>query len=170
MFMCFSRKRQFVHKMFVHNFCAPWPPPPNQQIAGFPLVFLFKGPQTELRTFSQNCEQTLQKLRNKQNYEQMGISEFMFFKGGVFSGYFQGMQFGSRAAFMNVTVTAPDGILWELMNRIADYSCSLYFQQNQWTIGVAELRASWIIFWPPLFADRHCTQSNIQVPQGRCGL
>ena len=49
--------------MFVHNFCAPWPPPPNQQNDGFPLEFLLKGPQTELQTLSQNCEQTLQKLR-----------------------------------------------------------------------------------------------------------
>ena len=39
------------------------PPPPNQQSDGFPLEFLLKGPQTELRTLSQNCEQTLQKLR-----------------------------------------------------------------------------------------------------------
>ena len=39
------------------------PPPPNQQSEGFPLEFLLKGPQTELRTLSQNCEQTVQKLR-----------------------------------------------------------------------------------------------------------
>ena len=57
-------KRQFVHKMFVHNFCALLtPPPPNQQDEGFPLEFLLERPQTELRTLSQNCEQTLQKLR-----------------------------------------------------------------------------------------------------------
>ena len=42
--------------------------------------FYYKGPQTELRTLSQNCEQTLQKLTNppkianKQNYEQTGVS------------------------------------------------------------------------------------------------
>ena len=43
---------------------APFnPPPPNQQDDGFILEFLLKGPQTELRTLSQNCEQTLQKLR-----------------------------------------------------------------------------------------------------------
>ena len=58
-----TRKRPFVHKMFVHNFCAPYPPPPNQQSDRFPLEFLFEGPQTELRTLGQNCEQTLQKLR-----------------------------------------------------------------------------------------------------------
>ena len=39
------------------------PPPPNQQSDGFPLEFLLKGPQTELRTPGQKCEQTLQKLR-----------------------------------------------------------------------------------------------------------
>ena len=39
------------------------PPPPKQQSEGFPLEFLLKEPQTELRTLSQNCEQTLQKLR-----------------------------------------------------------------------------------------------------------
>ena len=39
------------------------PPPPNQQNEGFPLEFLSEGPQTELRTLGQNCEQTLQKLR-----------------------------------------------------------------------------------------------------------
>ena len=39
------------------------PPPPNQQSDGFPLEFLLKGPQTELQTLRQNCEQTLQKLR-----------------------------------------------------------------------------------------------------------
>ena len=58
------RKRQFVHKMFVHNFCANYPPPlPTSKVDGFPLEFLLKGPQTELRTLSQNCAQTLQKLR-----------------------------------------------------------------------------------------------------------
>ena len=70
-----NRKRQFVHKMFVHNFRAAKPPLPNQQSDGFPLEFLLKGPQTELRTLSQNCEQTLQKVANKQNYEQTGVSE-----------------------------------------------------------------------------------------------
>ena len=39
------------------------PPPPNQRDDGFPLEFLLKGPQTELRTLRQNCEQTLQNLR-----------------------------------------------------------------------------------------------------------
>ena len=39
------------------------PPLSNQQSDGSPLEFLLKGPQTELRTLSQNCEQTLAKLR-----------------------------------------------------------------------------------------------------------
>ena len=38
-------------------------PPLNQQNDGFPLEFLSKGPQIELRTLSQNCEKALQKLR-----------------------------------------------------------------------------------------------------------
>ena len=53
------RKRQFVHKMSV----PLNPSPRNQQSEGFPLQFPFKVPRTELRTLSQNCEQTLQKLR-----------------------------------------------------------------------------------------------------------
>ena len=40
--------------------------PPSQQSDGFPLEFLLEGPQTELRTLSQNCEQTLQKLQTNQ--------------------------------------------------------------------------------------------------------
>ena len=60
----FFRKRPFVHKMLVHKIFVPLnPPPPNQQTDGFPLEFLLKGPQTELRTLSQDCEQTLEKLR-----------------------------------------------------------------------------------------------------------
>ena len=43
--------------------CPLTPAPPNQQNNGFPPDFVLKGPQTELRTLSQNCEQTLQKLR-----------------------------------------------------------------------------------------------------------
>ena len=39
------------------------PPPPNQQGDGSTLEFQLEGPQTELRTLSQNSEQTLQKLR-----------------------------------------------------------------------------------------------------------
>ena len=43
------------------------PPPPNQPSDEFPLEFLrlLEGPQTELRTLSRNCEQTLQRLRTK---------------------------------------------------------------------------------------------------------
>ena len=48
---------------FLFTIFATLTPPPNQQNDGFPLEFLLKGPQTELRTLGQNCEQTLQKLR-----------------------------------------------------------------------------------------------------------
>ena len=41
------------------------PPPPNQQSDRIPLDFRLKGSQTEFWTLSQNCEQTLQKLRTK---------------------------------------------------------------------------------------------------------
>ena len=62
--ICHIRKRQFVHKYFYSQFLCPLiPPPPNQQSDRFPLEFLLKGPQTELRTLSQNCEQTFQELR-----------------------------------------------------------------------------------------------------------
>ena len=48
--------------IFVHDFGAAFPPlPPKQQSDGFESVL--KEPQTELRTLSQNCEQTLPKLR-----------------------------------------------------------------------------------------------------------
>ena len=48
---------------FLFTIFAPLnPPPPNRQNDGFSLEFLLKEPQTELRTLSQDCEQTLQKL------------------------------------------------------------------------------------------------------------
>ena len=56
------RKRQCVHNMFFHEFGAPLPPP-NRQVMDFLLKCVLKGPQTELRTLSQNCKQTLPKLR-----------------------------------------------------------------------------------------------------------
>ena len=57
------RKRPVCSQNFCSQFAPLNHPPPNQQNDGFPLEFLLKGPQTELRTLSQNCEQTLQKLR-----------------------------------------------------------------------------------------------------------
>ena len=57
-----SRKRQFVHKMFVDcSQCWRSLNPPSQNSEA--LEFLWKGPQTELRTLSQNCEQTLRTSR-----------------------------------------------------------------------------------------------------------
>ena len=60
-----TRNRQFVHKMFVHNFC-PLPPPQHQQSDELPLHLALKGPQTEWRALSQNSEQTLP--QNKLNF------------------------------------------------------------------------------------------------------
>ena len=66
------------------------PPPPNQQNDGFPLEFLSKGPQTELRTLSQNCEQTLQNCEQTdtregwKTYRTRGFQN-PFFWGGVVS-------------------------------------------------------------------------------------
>ena len=55
----FGNARLFTKFLFT-ILCPLAPPPPNQQNDGFPLE---EGPQTELRTLSQSCEQTLQKLR-----------------------------------------------------------------------------------------------------------
>ena len=54
------------------------PPPPNQQNDGFPLELLLKEPQTELRTLSQNCEQTLQKLRTNRITNKRAFLRFCF--------------------------------------------------------------------------------------------
>ena len=67
------------------NFCSQFlctldPPPPNEQNDGFPLEFLLEGPQTELRTLSQNCEQTPQKLRTNRI---MNKRAFLSFKWGL---------------------------------------------------------------------------------------
>ena len=62
------------------------PPFPTSKSEGFPLEFLL-GPQAELRTLGQNCEQTLQKLRtnrimnkraflNFRNVRAIGASRF----------------------------------------------------------------------------------------------
>ena len=56
------------------------PPPPNQQNEGFPLEFLLEGPQTELRTLSQNCEQTLQKLRTNRIMNKRALLILIQFK------------------------------------------------------------------------------------------
>ena len=52
------RKRQFVHIIFVHNFCAPCPPPlPTSKVMDFLLNFCSKG-------LKQNCEHSA-KIANK---------------------------------------------------------------------------------------------------------
>ena len=48
-------------------------PPPNQQSDRFPLDFVFKGPQTELRTLSQIANMQLSEIANRQNYEQASV-------------------------------------------------------------------------------------------------
>ena len=60
---------------FLFTIFVPLTLPPNQQSDGFTLEFLLEGPQTELRTLSQNYEQTLPKNANKQNYERTGVSD-----------------------------------------------------------------------------------------------
>ena len=42
------RKRQFVHKLIVHDFSDPLPPS-HQQYDGSPRELMLKGPQAELR-------------------------------------------------------------------------------------------------------------------------
>ena len=65
---------------FLFTIFAPLnPPPPNQQNDGFPLEFLLKGPQTELRTLSKNCEQTLQKLRTNRIMNKRAFLNFLAF-------------------------------------------------------------------------------------------
>ena len=61
------------------------PPPPNQQNEGFPLEFLLKGPQTKLRTLSQNCEQTLQKLRTNRIANKRAFPSFLWKNESVFT-------------------------------------------------------------------------------------
>ena len=62
---CLNRyKRPFVHKNVCSHFLCPLtPPPPKPAKWWISLEFLLKWPQTELRTLSKNCEQTLQNLR-----------------------------------------------------------------------------------------------------------
>ena len=67
-------------------FFCPLPPPPNQRNEGFPLESLLEGPQTELRTLSQNCEQTLQKLRTNRIMNKQAFLNCVLF-GGRGRGY-----------------------------------------------------------------------------------
>ena len=52
------RKRRSVHTLLFTTLVPLHPPVPTQQSDGSPLEFVFKGPQAELRTIHQNCEQT----------------------------------------------------------------------------------------------------------------
>ena len=51
------------------------PPPPNQQSDGFPLDFLFKGPQDGIANTQPKLRTNPPQIANKQNYEQTGASD-----------------------------------------------------------------------------------------------
>ena len=58
------RKRQFVHRIFCSQFLCPLTPPPSQPAKWWISSWIpIKRTSTELRTLSQKCERTLQKLR-----------------------------------------------------------------------------------------------------------
>ena len=61
---CTSLGNASLFTKFSYTIFVPINPPPlpTSKMTDFPLDFLLDGPQTELRTLSQNCEQTLQKL------------------------------------------------------------------------------------------------------------
>ena len=56
-----NRKRQFVHRIFVHNFCAHYPPSQPAKWGISSWISIGKASHRIAKT--QNCEQTLQKLR-----------------------------------------------------------------------------------------------------------
>ena len=69
-------KRQVAHKILFTIMVPLDTPPLNQQSDGFSLESAFKkGPHTELPTLSQNCKQTLPKLRTNRIMSKRGISE-----------------------------------------------------------------------------------------------
>ena len=75
--------------IFFHNFVHLNPlPSQKQQGDGFALEFLLKGPQTELRTPRQNCEQNLRKLRtnrimNKRAFLNIACLVFMWCRASI---------------------------------------------------------------------------------------
>ena len=100
------------------------PPPPNHQNDGFPLEFLLKGPQTELRTLSQNCEQTLQKLRTNRIMNKRAFLN-SFRKIMTFLTFFRapekkGFSFFSRGATPSRTVpkTQPLQVAFSVRERL----------------------------------------------------
>ena len=99
------RKRQFVHKHF--TILVPLKPTlPNSKVMGFPIEFVLQGPQTELRTLSQNCEQTLAKSGGS--------------LVGVWNGWGYGIAF-SRA--LNFQISEPE--IWQkshFLRHFGDFS------------------------------------------------
>ena len=82
---CHFFRNASLFTMFLFTIFAPLNlPPPNQQNDGFPLEFLLKGPETELRTLIQNCEQTLQKLRTNRIMNKRAFQIFDDFRRGPF--------------------------------------------------------------------------------------
>ena len=51
-------------------------PLPKQRNDGFPLEFLLKGPENKTGNTQSKLRTNCPKIANKQNYEQMGVSEF----------------------------------------------------------------------------------------------
>ena len=79
---CLDKKKTKDRRVRGNNksqfLCPLTPPPAKQQSDAFPLEFLLKGPQTKLRTLSQNYEQTLQKLRTNRITNKLA---FLIFAG-----------------------------------------------------------------------------------------
>ena len=74
-FPAFSyRKRQFVHKIVVHNFCAPWPPsqPAKWWISSWISI---KRTSNRIANTQPKLRTNPPKIANKQNYEQTGVSD-----------------------------------------------------------------------------------------------
>ena len=73
--------------MFVHDFMPLNPPLPTSKVMDFLLEFLLKGPQTELQTLSQNCKQTLQKLRTNRIVNKRAFLKYINNLPGLFFLY-----------------------------------------------------------------------------------
>ena len=69
-------KRQFAHKMFVHNFCAPWPPPSQPAKWWISSWISIKRTSNRIANTQPKLRTNCPKIANKQNYEQTGVSEF----------------------------------------------------------------------------------------------
>ena len=131
------RKRQFVHKVFVHNFGTPsTPPPPNQQRDGFSLEFLLiKAPQTESRTLSQNCEQIPLKLRTNRITNKRAFLKLIRSTSFAFFSFFEIWWPNSLANFRGASEFLEDPNLLKL--RSLDSSSPFFLSDTsiwgEWT-------------------------------------